>query len=200
MSRGRKLAIWLSSPLLFAGLVAGSGSIWLPGVGTFLVQAGAPRKADVILVLAGDWSGARVLKAAELAREGWAPQVMVSGAGLHFGQWESELAIEMAGNSGYPRSLFISVPSQDHSTREEAVTMLREMRRRGVKRVLLVTSDTHTRRAARIYRGMGQGIEVAGVVASPSPGFRLETWWREREGRKAVFLEWSKTVAEWFGI
>ena len=26
------------------------------------------------------------------------------------------------------------------------------------------------------------------------------TWWKNREGRKTVFLEWSKTVATWFGI
>jgi uncharacterized SAM-binding protein YcdF (DUF218 family) len=185
---------------VFAGVVTGSSSLWLPAAGTFLIEAGPPRKADLILVLAGDYSGGRILKAAELAREGWAPQVMVSGAGIHFGQWESDLAIKMAEKAGYPPSLFIGVPSEDHSTREEAATMLRELRSRGVKRVLLVTSDTHTRRAGRIYREMAGGIEVTAVVASPSPGYRVESWWREREGQKAIFLEWSKTVTGWFGI
>jgi uncharacterized SAM-binding protein YcdF (DUF218 family) len=200
LSRGRKLALWLSTPLVFAGGVAGSSSLWLPGVGGFLEEAGPPRKADVILVLAGDWTGGRVLRAAELARQGWAPQVMVSGAGMHFGRWESDLAIEMAGKAGYSRSMFIPVPSEDHSTREEAFTMIRELRRRGLKRVLLVTTDSHTRRAGRIYRELADGIELAGVVASPSPHFQLKSWWRDREGQKAVFLEWSKTVAGWLGI
>ncbi len=42
-------------------------------LGGYLVYSEPPQSADIILVLAGDFYGSRVLKAAELAKQGYAP-------------------------------------------------------------------------------------------------------------------------------
>jgi hypothetical protein len=38
------------------------------------------------------------------------------------------------------------------------------------------------------------------TVAAPGEYFHPDSWWRNREGQKTVFFEWSKTVATALGI
>jgi uncharacterized SAM-binding protein YcdF (DUF218 family) len=66
----------------------------------------------------------------------------------------------------------------------------------GVKRVLLVTSNYHTRRAGWIFRRAAPEMEIF-VVAAPDEYFRPEDWWKSREAEKTFAFEWMKTVAEW---
>jgi uncharacterized SAM-binding protein YcdF (DUF218 family) len=82
---------------------------------------------------------------------------------------------------------------------EEARFLVPELRRRGVHRYILVTSDFHTRRASSIYRKAAPDLPFC-VVASADPDFSPTGWWRTREGRKTAFFEWCKTIAYTFGI
>ncbi len=38
------------------------------------------------------------------------------------------------------------------------------------------------------------------VVASGDQFFSAGDWWRNREGQKTVFMEWTKTLTSAFGI
>ena len=38
------------------------------------------------------------------------------------------------------------------------------------------------------------------VVAAPDEYFRADSWWRNRQGQKIVFLEWTKTVTSLAGL
>jgi uncharacterized SAM-binding protein YcdF (DUF218 family) len=178
-----------------------SHALWLPWIGQALIRDEGPAKAEIAVVLAGDLTGHRIQKAAELARSGYVPSILVSGP-PYFDVHECDEAIAFAVRKGYPVEWFIPLPNQSHSTREEASTILAELRRRGIHSFLLVTSDYHTARAARIYRGATQGM--AGgfemrVVAAPDEFFRPGSWWRDREAQKTVFFEWAKTVATALG-
>jgi uncharacterized SAM-binding protein YcdF (DUF218 family) len=68
-----------------------------------------------------------------------------------------------------------------------------------VHKIDLVTSNFHTRRAARTFRALAPDIEVH-VVAAPDQYFTPGGWWKEREGRKTFFMEWAKTVGAWLGM
>jgi uncharacterized SAM-binding protein YcdF (DUF218 family) len=171
----------------------------LGALGSFLVSAGPPQKADIVLVLAGDQAGNRILKAAELVREGYAPQVLVSGPGGNYGFYECDLAIPFAVKAGYPESYFLRFEHNARSTLEEAQAAAPELRRLKATRVLLVTSDYHTRRAGNVFRTTLPEFTFY-VVASRDRDFSADGWWHDREGRKIFFLEWSKTVARWFGV
>lgn len=149
-------------------------------------------------MLAGDVTGNRVLKAAELARQGFVPIVLVSGPGKSYDHNEADLAIEFATNRGFPSSYFEPVRHEADSTQEEAVNMLAYMRRKGIKRFLLVTSDFHTRRSGRIYRRLAPEAEIH-VVAAPTDAFDAAGWWRHRESRKTWLYEWQKIVANYLG-
>jgi hypothetical protein len=82
-------------------------------------------------------------------------------------------------------------------------SVLAELRRRNVRSFLLVTSDYHTARSARIYgaaeRAMGGGPAMR-VVPARDEFFRADSWWRTRQAQKVVFFEWSKTFATVLGM
>lgn len=171
----------------------------LVAFGSYLVHTDALQKADIALVLGGDGRGRRILGGAELAREGYAPQVLVSGPGSAYGYHECDLAIQYAVRNGYPESYFRHMEHDGHSTRDEAEVAAPILRQMGVHTVLLVTSAFHTRRAGAVFRSATPEIRYI-VVGVPDDYFSVDAWWRNREGRKIVFLEWTKTVANWLGI
>ncbi len=180
-------------------LVAASHAWWMAGLGRLLVRGQGPARADVAVVLAGDYYGNRILRAAELVRQGYVPAVLVSGPHMLYGHYECDLAIPFAVQHGYPAAWFLRAPNEAHSTREEAAAILPDLRRRGAHRILIVTSDYHTARAARIYRAAAPDLEFR-MVAASDPYFRADGWWRNREGQKVFFMEWSKTVANALGL
>jgi uncharacterized SAM-binding protein YcdF (DUF218 family) len=199
----RRLKRWLlvfgilTFCILFPAFLFSGQILW--ALGTIQVNAGVPSNADMIVVLGGDYSGHRILKAAELAREGYAPQVLVSGAGSIYGYHESAFAVNFAADHGYSRDLFVPFMYPARSTAEEAAHVVPELRRRGVRRYLIVTSPNHTARAGAMFRRAGPDLELH-MVASNDPVWRKGDWWKRREGRKLWFAEETKTVAEYFGF
>jgi uncharacterized SAM-binding protein YcdF (DUF218 family) len=167
------------------------------------VRNDGPEKADIAVVLAGDYTGDRLMKGIEMVRAGYVPAILVSGPAGFFGRNECDFAIAHAVQLGYPREWFIPLPHTALSTREEAWVVLADLRRRGARRFLLVTSDYHTGRSARTFRSVerasGGGPDFR-VIAAPDRHFSAGSWWRNRESRKTVFFEWSKTLAEAVGI
>lgn len=161
----------------------------------FLDAGGAPQSADAILVLAGGWRGERIRKAGELIRQGYAPKAYVSGPLTFYHRPECEAAIAFAVEQGFPEAWFECLPNSASSTREEARQLLPELGRRGVRRLLLVSVRTHLRRARWFFEGARPpGMEIF-YVGADDPAFRLEEWWRWREGKKAVVMEWVKILA-----
>jgi uncharacterized SAM-binding protein YcdF (DUF218 family) len=168
----------------------------LAALGNFLVKAGPPQKADIVVVLAGDGFGKRILKGAQLVQEGWAPKVLVSGPDGAYGNYECDLAIAFAVKAGYPSSEFLHFEHQARSTEAEVSLIVEKLRAMGVKRVILVTSNFHTRRSGKIFHRDAPELETF-VVAAPDEFFQPDTWWHDREARKTFLYEWMKTVAEW---
>lgn len=196
MTRARRAA--LAAAVLLIVLVL-TGKFWLTLLGSALIQSEPPIHAPIAVVLAGDPTGNRIRRAAELVRQGFVPQVLVSGPGPQYGLYESDMAIHYITSLGYPASWFVPLPHHATSTMEEAHVVIARLRQLGVSRADVVTSDYHTRRSARDFRGLHSGIEFR-FVAAPDNNFTASGWWRTREGRKTFLLEWMKTVATWFGV
>jgi uncharacterized SAM-binding protein YcdF (DUF218 family) len=165
----------------------------------YLDQSGPAQPADAVFVLAGDASGNRILKAAELVREGFAPRVVVSGPEGNYGYYECDLAIPFAVKAGFPESYFVRFPNRALSTDEEAAAAAAELRSLGAHRVLLVTSLYHTRRAGADFRTAAPDLTFF-VVSAPDKFFTPTGWWHNRQARKTFLIEWLKTVATWFHL
>jgi uncharacterized SAM-binding protein YcdF (DUF218 family) len=188
--------------VVIAGVAYCARSLWLPMVGYTLIHSDAPAKADIAVVLAGDPQGHRIEKAAQLAKAGYISQVLVSGPPGIYGINESDLAVQFIEHKGYPAQWFIPFPDPSHSTKEESAYILRELQRRNVHSFLLITSDFHSARARRIFlateREMGYAPAFE-TIAAPDEFFRADSWWRNREAQKTVFIEWWKTLANALG-
>lgn len=194
-NRFRPVALLLC---LIAGLWFFSGPI-LRAAGSVLEKDGPPAKADMIVVLAGDGLGFRILKGAELAREGYAPAVLISNGGFSYLHTESDLAKEFAVQKGYSPNLLISTNWESTSTVDEGERAIAELRRRGAHKAIIVTTVWHTARAGRIYRRLAPDLQFY-MVGSYDPHWRNGDWWITREGRKTFFLEGTKTIADFFRI
>jgi uncharacterized SAM-binding protein YcdF (DUF218 family) len=185
-----------------AVLLAFSGRI-LWSLGAILDNGEPPRKADIIVVIGGDARGSRILTAAELAREGYAPKVFVSGGAEFYGRHESDLAVDFAVQHGYPRDAFIPFRYAALSTSDEARADIRELRKLGVHTYLLVTSVYHTARASRTFRreGRREGADLEmHPISAPDRYWQNGEWWKDREGRKLWFMEAVKTIADYLRI
>ncbi len=183
---------------LAIGLAYGSRASWLTRMGELLIKSDPLEKADIVVVLAGDLHGERILLAAELVAKGYAPRVLVSGPTNYFGIAEHELSIPFAVARGASEEIFDGFPIEAHSTLEEASRLDRELRRRGIAKALVVTSNFHTRRARYIFHKHGSKDVDYVFVAADYPDFRPEDWWRSRQGRKVFVLESLKTLHSWF--
>lgn len=169
----------------------------MPVFGYALVHDDGPAKADMAVVLAGDRYGERLLKAGELAKNGFVPSVLVSSPDGPYGTHEGDLAIQFAVQHGLQAEWFVVLNNNSKSTKEESVVLLAELRRRNVKNFILVTSDYHSGRARRTFRSAirasGGGLEFR-TIPAPDHDFLPAHWWHSRESLKTFFLEWCKTI------
>ncbi len=192
MRRALRLAAIVLIAAAALGLVFHSAV--LTALGAYLDKSGPPQLADVALVLAGDQSGNRIVKAGELVREGYAPKAVISGPSGVYGYYECDLAIPFAVKKGFPESYFIRFPNHALSTEQEAAASAVELRELGAHKVLLVTSVYHTRRAGALFRAAMPDITFY-VVAAPDVDFTPDGWWHNRQARKIFLTEWLKTGA-----
>jgi uncharacterized SAM-binding protein YcdF (DUF218 family) len=168
-----------------------------------LVRDDAPFGAvDAIIPLMGDRTGQRADRVFDLWRAGVAPRiVIVPEEPQPFGY----LGLERTGDEshallletkGVPAEAIARVPKCiATSTRDEALCIRAwvETTAPSVRRVVIVTSWYHSRRAAWLFeRALTPiGVEVA-VAAAASPQSRPEGWWTEEASFLAVYTEYLK--------
>lgn len=158
----------------------------------FLVVEG-PVKSDAIVVLAGE-TDARPARGVELLRQGWAPRLFLN-AEKRTRIYDMRL-VDIAQNyvSRLPEAGRVSVcPISGYSTFAEADDVSRCLQPLGAHRVLIVTSDYHTRRALMILRRRLPQYQFSAAGAS-NPAEFGEDWWTKREWAKVTFDEWSKMI------
>lgn len=190
----RRPIAFLGALCLLALLLYASSSIWLPGIGWYLVSEDTPAPADMVVVLAGDRYGERLAKAISLVESKLAPRILVDGPHGSYDTWESDLAIDWAVKQGKPKDWFVPFHMEADSTVEEVTAILPWLREHKVSRILLVTSNFHTRRSGAVWRALAKDID-ARVVAAPCSEYDPDQWWKTRRGRKTFLLESLKSVA-----
>jgi uncharacterized SAM-binding protein YcdF (DUF218 family) len=179
--------------LLLAGIAYPLTLTWLA---KFLLLSQQPERADLILILGGDFYGPRALLGAELGKRGYAPRVLISGA-LYENRPEGEFAVRFLVERGYRRELFISFPRTTQSTIEEAIALCPELHRLGASKVLIVTSNYHSRRANLVFRLFCPGVRFRSIAAADRQ-FEVENWWKNPQYRGIFFSEWKKIIGTVF--
>jgi len=152
-----------------------------------------PETSDAIVVLAGE-TNSRPARALELLRQGWAPHVFlnVETRDVIYDQRLIDIAQKYVNSLAEADRVSIC-PIVSFSTSAEADDVRRCLQPMGAQRVLIVTSDYHTHRAAIIFRHRLPQYHIS-VAAASSPAQFGERWWTHREWAKTTFDEWSKTL------
>lgn len=158
--------------------------------GSFWIVDEEPANSDVIVILSDDnFKADRAARAAELFKSGFAPRVLASGRFLRPYASVAELEQHDLTDRGVPAAAVVRLTHSAGNTREEAVAISRELSSHGWKRVLLVTSNYHTRRSRYICERLFPAGTILRVVATRDSEYDPDDWWNSRVGLKIFFHE-----------
>jgi hypothetical protein len=177
---------WIFTGLLLAALFVGFGV----NAGRILV-VDAPQPSDVIVVLAGETEH-RPMRALGLLDQGYARRVVIDvpAAARIYEYSQVQLAERYIQDLPQARSLRVC-PIDGLSTRDESHDVERCLAGEQGSRILIVTSEFHTRRALSIFRHEVKGRSFSVAAASNDIEFGTR-WWKHREWAKTCVYEWLR--------
>jgi len=190
-TKNRRKQAWISGVLALAALLALAAA----SAGRMLV-VDAPQPSDVILVLAGE-TDKRPTLALQFLERGYGRRVVldVPAAARIYDFTQLQLAEKYI--QDLPRASSISVCAiAGLSTRDEARDAERCLGQD--ERVLIVTSDFHTRRALSIFRHELPTKSFSTAAAHDATQFGTR-WWIQREWAKTCLYEWLR-LAWWKSV
>lgn len=144
----RRIVLRIFLLLAFLAILL-AAALWLFPERILTVDSG-PVKADMLVVLGGAGPD-RTRRAAELFHDGAAPEILVSGWGDCF---SNERLLE---RGGVPAADII-LECKSRTTRQNAEFSIPLLKKLGARRVIIVTSWYHSRRALRCFEHYGPGI------------------------------------------
>jgi len=167
--------------------------------GEFWVVDEPPETSDVIVVLSGDnYDAERATRAASLFKSGMAPRVVATGRALRSYATTTDLMKRDLIEHGVPENAIVPFTHKADDTRDEAAAVSEFVASHGWKKVLLVTSNYHTRRSQYIYEHTLPSNDQLLTVAAPDSDYDPNYWWRTRTGVKLFFHEFGGyLVALW---
>lgn len=188
-----------------------AGAAAFPFAGRFLVVDEPVQPADAIVVLAGS-RAERWMEALDLYKDRIAPHIVLSSDRMEGAEFElrrrgihlprhSDLVREAMIQLGVPQEAVEVLPSAVDNTASEATDVRAIAIARGWKRLLVVTSKYHTRRArfAFLRASQSTGIDVR-IRASRYDGAVPQKWWKYRSDVRYVLSELSKLLAYRLGL
>ena len=171
-------------------------------LGAFLVVRDPLESADVIFLLNGD-PNVRPQQAADLLKKGLAPQIAIArqtdSPGVEAGAYPNptDTNIFMLKKCGVPEEKIrqLKPPGGVSHTFDEAVALREYYRERGFSKVIVVTSDMHSRRARFIFRRVfsGTGVHIA-LAPVADLKYGAADWWKTEDGIVGCENEYIKLV------
>jgi len=179
--------------------------------GRFLTKEDPLEKSDAIAVLSGTRLD-RPLEAVDLYQAGYAPAIVLTyeiperalGAAATRGVTlpaEVDEARDVMIKLGVPASAIIQPARIHDNTAQEAQTLHQLAHQHGWRRIIVVTSPYHLRRAAfairRELNGTNVEVEMRGTRYEPA---HPERWWAYRDDLRWVLDEGAKLIAYELGL
>jgi uncharacterized SAM-binding protein YcdF (DUF218 family) len=187
-------------------LAIGCGVYGFIHLGVFLAQEDELQPADAILVLSGS-TMSRPLEGADLYLAGYAPLIVLSRdqppIGMPALAERGILFVTGATRTygvflqlGIPDSAII-IPERIHgNTAAEAVSLREMAEEQGWRRVIVVSSVYHLRRAAFAFRRELRGTEIQVLMRRTRyEDVEPAQWWRRRRDIRAVVDELPRLAA-----
>ena len=174
--------------------------------GNWLIVNDELKKADAIVVLMGS-PGDRILEANDVYSASLSNKIIfaedndpsrkdLKSRGIILPN-NADVSRRIAIQLGIPDSVIIILPGYANSTIDEAKILREYIDKNNIKSIILVTSSSHIRRASMIFNNeLSKCKNEIEIICNPSKysNFDGENWWRERESRKKVVLEYLKLI------
>jgi uncharacterized SAM-binding protein YcdF (DUF218 family) len=185
-------------------------AITFPRVGSWLVVQDPLVNSDAIIVLGGTMYE-RPLEAVDLHKEGWAPRIYLFRQIADWGEEvlierqvpytrEVDLQVDVMQRLGVDRSS-IGVLEEANSTADEADDVFALVSREKYRRVIVVTSKQHTRRARLVMRRRLDAIGVEVIVRSSRyDRTDVDRWWENRSTLRFTLFETQRLFGYWIGV
>jgi uncharacterized SAM-binding protein YcdF (DUF218 family) len=158
-------------------------------------------QADAMVVLGDDnYDGDRAAHAADLYRMGLAPIVVASGRYLRPYAGIPDMMERDLESRGVPAASIVKFSNRAANTREEAEVLAGLIAGRGWKRVLVVTSNYHARRALFIFERVLPTAVSVHVSGAHDSEFDPSRWWETRLGQKLFSSEVLGYVVAWWEL
>jgi len=167
--------------------------------GSYWIKSDPPAASDVIVILSDDdFTADRATRAADLYHDGWAPRVVGSGRWLRPYASIAELMQHDLEARGVPHQAIVPFAHNATDTLEELQGIRVFVEQHGWKRVMVVTSNYHTRRTRYLVEHIFPAGAHVLVVAAPDHEYDPDSWWKTRAGMKIFFHEFvGMFVAMW---
>lgn len=165
-------------------------------------QTAECQSVDAIVAVSGGNTSVRAAEAIRLYKLGWSDTLIFSGAAADTtGPSNAEVMRRQAIEAGVP-SADIKVESSSRTTRqnaEQVKQLLVEAGGGGAKRIILVTSPYHQRRASLEFRVLaGDGITIINHPTPNDPDWSV-VWWLTPRGWWLAGGELVKIIAFYAG-
>ena len=193
---------WALTPILLLASTYVFRDNLLAGIGDFLVIHDRLQPADLIFLLNGDVT-TRPQHAALLFHQGLAPRIMIARsedslpikAGAYPNPTDSSIAVMK--KLGVPADQIIELrpPVGVQHTFDEAEALLAYEREHPLRKVIIVTSDLHSRRSRFIFRRVFRrsGVEIM-LAPIKDLKYGANDWWRSEDGVIGCQNEYIKLV------
>ena len=158
-----------------------------------LLVVDVPEPSDAILVLAGE-TDRRPARALQLLDQGYGRRVIIDVPAADRIYEFSQVQLAEKYVQGLPQAASVRIcPIEGLSTREETHDAEKCLAGEVGSRILIVTSEFHTRRALSIFRHEVRGKVFSVAVARDETQFGTR-WWTHRQWAKTCLNEWLRLL------
>jgi uncharacterized SAM-binding protein YcdF (DUF218 family) len=169
--------------------------------GGFWVKSDPPANCDAIVVLSDDdFTADRATRAADLYHDDWARRIVGSGVWLRPYISIADLMQRDLEARGVPQQAIIPYAHKATDTLEELKDIRDFVEQHGWKRVIIVTSNYHTRRTRYLCNHLFPPDIRVLVVAAPDHDYDPDSWWKTRIGLKTFFHEFVGIIVAFWEV
>jgi uncharacterized SAM-binding protein YcdF (DUF218 family) len=204
--------------LILCGVVLlGTAGMWfatpiLCSIGKFPVYEEHPAPSDAVVVLyTGVEYYPRLIEAARLYNDGLAKNIVINGnrktdmlrslekkGFVSCCNWAEDY-VRILGLFSVPRERIITVSAEDvFDTISEAEAVGKALLGKGMNKILLTTSKSHTRRARHIWNHLFAKKLSISVVSAKTDPYDPDGWWRDGRQIRWVLAEYGAWVYFWW--
>lgn len=168
------------------------------GIPWFLGPSDELQKADAIIAISGGDTEARTNEAVKLYKEGWAPNLIFSGAAADPNSPSNARVMQQGAISAGVPAQAIDVGELALNTIGNAKESAAIIEKNNYKTIILVTSKYHERRAALEFaRLLGKDVRIIRHPAPDDQNWPARSWWLHPYSIMLGGIETIKTAYVW---